>query len=119
MTTRNKEAKPAKADKPQIAAIVQSNCPPPEAVLEDAKKEPRKILLSEYLATIVTLRDEKKFTFRAIADWFAKRGIETDHSAIYRTYLANIPQRFRDPDMDWSEADEPGFGDENVNMKKA
>ena len=72
----------------------------------------------EYWSTIKTLRDEKKFTFRAIAEWLGKRGIETDHSAVYRTYLAAIPAQDRDPWTDWSDVDEPGYGDEAVEMKK-
>jgi len=108
----------AKADKPTITAIVESDCPPPEVFLEQAKKEPKRVLLTEYIATIKTLRDEKKFTFRAIADWFAERGVETDHSAVYRAYIAYIPSAERDPREDWSDVDEPGYADVNVGIKK-
>src|ERR1022692_2333833 len=75
----------AKVEKQTISAVAESDCPPPEAFLEEAKKEPKRVLLMDYIGTIRTLRYEKKFTFRAIAEWFGKRGIETDHSAIYRT----------------------------------
>jgi hypothetical protein len=109
----------AVANKPFINAVVQSDGPAPEAFLEEAKKEPKKILLSDYIGAIRTLRDDKKFTFRAIAEWFEKRGVETDHSAVYRTYLAAIPEQLRDPEGDWSKVDEPGFGDENANVKRA
>jgi hypothetical protein len=108
----------AKADKSPVTAVIQTDCPAPEAFLEEAKKEPKRILLMDYIRAIKTLRDEKKFTFRAIAEWLGERGIETDHSAVYRTYLAEIPPRFRDPDTDWSEVDEPDFGDENVKVKR-
>jgi hypothetical protein len=108
----------AKADNPPVTAVVQSDCPPPEAFLAEAKKEPKRILLMDYVGTINTLRNEKKFTFRAIAEWLVERGVETDHSAVYRTYLAAIPEQERNPFDNWSEVDEPGFGDENVKVKR-
>ena len=108
----------AKADKPPVTAVVQSDCPPPDALLAEAKKEPKRILLMDFIGTINTLRDEKKFTFRAIAEWFGQRGIETDHSAVYRTYLAAIPERERDPRDDWSHVEELGYADVNVELKK-
>jgi hypothetical protein len=104
----------AKADKSLITPVVQSDCPPPEAFLEEAKKESKRKLLMDHVGTIKTLRDEKRFTFRAIAEWLAKKGVETDHSAVYRTYLAAIPGQYRDPETDWSEVDEPGYGDEEA-----
>ena len=108
----------AKADKPPVTAVVQSDCPPPDAFLAEAMKEPKRILLMDFIRTINTLRDEKKFTFRAIAEWFALRGIETDHSAVYRVFLASIPEGDRNPYESWSEVDEPGFADQNVELKK-
>jgi hypothetical protein len=108
----------AEAVKPPVTPVVQSDCPPPEAFLKEAKKESKRILLMDYIRTIKTLRDEKKFTFRAIAEWLAERGVETDHSAVYRTYLAAIPEQERNPFESWSEVDEPGFGDENVKVKR-
>jgi hypothetical protein len=118
---KSKSAAVAKAiaDKPPVTAVVQSDCPAPEAFLEEAKKEPKRILLMDFIGTIRTLRNEKKFTFRAIADWFGQRGVETDHSAVYRAYLADIPERDRCPNDNWpAEIDEPDFADENVTVKK-
>jgi hypothetical protein len=83
-----------------------------EAFLEEARKECKRELLADHIETIRTLRDAKRFTFRAIAEWLNKRGIETDHSAVYRTYLAAIPASQRNPSDDWSDVDEPGYGDE-------
>jgi len=126
MSNRIKKSKAAVAkattEKQPITAVVQSECPPPEAFLEEAKKEPKRTLLMDYIGTIKTLRQEKKFTYRAIAEWFGERGIETDHSAIYRTLLAHYaaitPPQERHPDEDWSETEEPDYGDENVIVKK-
>jgi hypothetical protein len=75
--------------------------------LEEARKEPRRILLTDYVETINELRNEKRFTFRAIAEWLTERGIATDHSAVYRAYLAAIPEEKRDPREDWTDVDEP------------
>ena len=90
----------------------------PEAFLEEAKKEAKRILIADHIETIKALRDEKRFTFRAIAEWLGKRGIDTDHSAVYRAYLADIPAEARHPEQDWSDVDEPGYGDENSVEKK-
>ena len=88
-------------------AVTQPEVPIPEAFLTEAKSEPKRKLLSDHLLTIETLRNEKRFTFREIADWFIKRGFETDHSAVYRAYLTTIPEESRDPREDWSDVDEP------------
>jgi hypothetical protein len=109
----------AKADQTSVTAVAQSDCSPPDAFLAEAMKEPKRILLMDFIGTIRTLRFEKKFTFRAIAEWFAKRGVETDHSAVYRAYLASIPERQRNPEEDWSDVEEPDYGDENVQIKKS
>ena len=109
----------AKADQTSVTAVAQSDCSPPDAFLAEAMKEPKRILLMDFSDTIKTLRVEKKFTFRAIAEWFAKRGVETDHSAVYRAYLASIPERQRNPEEDWSDVEEPDYGDENVQIKKS
>ena len=74
-----------------------SEIPAPDAFLEDAKNEPKRKLISDHIKTINTLREEKRFTFRAIAEWLTKRGIETDHSSVYRAYLGAIPEDRRDP----------------------
>ena len=77
--------------------------PVPDAFLEEAKNEPKRQLISDHVRTITTLREEKRFTFRAIAEWLTKRGIQTDHSSVYRAYLAAIPEDRRDPNTSWDE----------------
>jgi hypothetical protein len=99
-------AGPVENTQPGVA-VTQPQCPEPEAFLTEAKSETKRKLLSDHLVTIQTLRDEKRFTFRDIADWFIKRGFETDHSAVYRAYLTSIPEENRDPREDWSDADLP------------
>jgi len=90
--------KPARdTGKKSDSARVQPNRLSPDALLEEAKKEQKRALLMEHIETINTLRDEKKFTFRAIAEWLSQRGIKVDHSAVYRTYLAAIPEEKRPP----------------------
>jgi len=89
------------------AEPAQAAVPDSEAFLEEAKREAKRILLSDHIRTINTLRDEKKFTFRAIAEWLCERGIEVDHSAVYRAYLSAVPEEQRDPREDWSDVAEP------------
>ncbi len=82
-----------------------SEVPAPEAFLQEAKNEPKRKLILDHIGTINHLRDEKRFTFREIAEWFNKRGFEFDHSAVYRAYLSAIPEDQRDPREDWSEVE--------------
>ncbi len=92
---------------PAVVAIAHDEVPARDAFLEEAKREPKRKLLSDHIETIKLLRNEKRFTFRSIADWLTERGIATDHSAVYRAYLADIPEEQRDPREDWSEVEIP------------
>jgi hypothetical protein len=87
------------------APALDSGIPAPDAFLEEAKREPKRQLIHDHIGTIKTLRNEKRFTFRAIAEWLTKRGIETDHSAVYRAFLGAIPQDQRDPSQSWEDVD--------------
>ena len=87
-------------------AVPDCIVPPREAFLQEAKREPKRKLVSDHIETINHLRNEKRFTFRDIAAWLTARGIETDHSAVYRAYLAAIPEEQRDPREDWTQVDE-------------
>ena len=78
-----------------------SDVPASEAFLEQARKEPVRKLISDHTETIVVLRNEKRFTFRAIAEWLNERGIEADHSVVYRIYQAAVPQEERDQREPW------------------
>ena len=89
------------------ASMPDSQVPPRDAFLEEAKKERKRKLITDHIQTINTLRNEKRFTFRAIADWLTKRGIEADHSSVYRAYLGAIPEDQRDPRENWSDVDQP------------
>ena len=92
---------------PSAAVTPDSEVPPPEAFLEEAKKEPKRKLITDHSLTIWHLRMDKRFTFRAIADWLNARGIEADHSSVYRTFLRSIPEEQRDPREDWSDVELP------------
>lgn len=81
-------------------SATQAEVPEPEAFLEEAKREPKQKLILDHIRTIRVLRDEKKFTFRAIADFFNKRGFATDHSAVYRAFLLSIKPEEIHPDDD-------------------
>lgn len=90
-STKSKEKTAAESVQPPSATTMQTEPLPDEAFLADAEKEPKRILLADHRRTIITLRDKKRLTFRAIAQWFAERGLETDQSAVYRAYCACFP----------------------------
>jgi hypothetical protein len=101
MTKRTGKIKRAKAATPPAqnikpkptdgAQVVELENPPPEYLLEEAMKEPDRKLLEEYIQSIKVLRDNKRFTFREIADWLKQYGVIADHNAIYRAYLKHMP----------------------------
>jgi hypothetical protein len=65
---------------------------PPEMVAEAARGEANPRLVEDYVEAIGILRDEKRFTFREIAEWLKDRfGIEADHNAVYRAYTKGMP----------------------------
>jgi hypothetical protein len=59
---------------------------PPSMLLDLAQQEPNRRELIEYTHVIRALRNDKKFTFREIAAWLNKHGVEADHNAVYREY---------------------------------
>lgn len=102
--------KQRKVSKKNSVAVADGNkpgseIPEPDAFLEEAKSEPKRQLIHDHIGTIKTLRNEKRFTFRAIAEWLTKKGIETDHSAVYRAYMGAIPLDQRDPNESWEDVD--------------
>jgi hypothetical protein len=99
-----RESQGIKATKLQVNAAPQKGVPEPEAFLAEAKAEEKRLLLIDHIETIKTLRYEKKFTFRAIASWLNQRGLDVDHSAVYRALVSSIPEQDRDPREDWSDA---------------
>ena len=66
--------------------------PPPDYLLELARGEANRKLLQDYRETINTLRDEKGFSFREIADWLTQNGVETDYNSVYRAYTKGMPE---------------------------
>jgi len=66
----------------------------PDELLGRAEMEPVRRALSEYNAVIRTLRDEKNFTFREIANWLLSHHVLTDHNAVYREYTKGMPTEF-------------------------
>jgi hypothetical protein len=117
MKKLNSKSKPLKP-KPAARAVGKSDAlnnapvgvsvvPAPDAFLAEAKSEAKRVLVTDHTETIKVLRDTKKFTFRAIAEWLTARGIEADHSAVYRAYLAAIPEEQRDPRESWEDVETP------------
>jgi hypothetical protein len=95
--TKNKKTQPAKPEAtPQPSApvtITHEGEPfPPHILFDLAEKEPNRLELVEYADVICVLRDEKKFTFREIAEWLNNYNVETDHNAVYREYTRCMPE---------------------------
>ena len=65
---------------------------PPDLLLERAEQESTRRALAEYSEVIRTLRDEKNFTFREIAEWLKDYNVEADHNAVYREYTKGMPE---------------------------
>lgn len=85
---------PTQPTAPVTSVISQSGEPcPPDIVLQEALLEPCRRPLTEYADAIQVLRNEKKFTFREIADWLKNYNVETDHNAVYREYTKAMPDR--------------------------
>ena len=109
MKARSKKAKSAKQGRSRKAtttAVPESTIMLREAFLEEARREPKRKLVWDHIETINHLRNEKRFTFRDIAAWLTARGVEMDHSAVYRAYIGAIPKDRRSPEEDWTDVDE-------------
>lgn len=98
--TKPVEAKPAlenaQPQSPASSVVTENSPPPPEMLYEMAKGEEDRRILDEYIGAIQVLRDEKRFSFREIAEWLSGNGVETDHNAVYRAYLRHVPPQFQE-----------------------
>lgn len=72
--------------------------PPPDVLFREAEQEADVLALSAYVDSIHLLR-EKGFSYREIADWLSKRGIDADHNAVYRVYMDMLTGRDRQSEM--------------------
>jgi hypothetical protein len=81
-----------KAEPTPAPHVTHLEYPPPEMVLRDAMEEPDRRLLEEYADAIKVLRDDKRFTFREIAEWLQGYGIECDHNSVYREYTKGLSE---------------------------
>lgn len=63
-----------------------------EKILADAKAAPPKVMLEEYREAVEELR-KKGFSWRGIADFLSERGVETDHTRLYRLFGQPKKQR--------------------------
>jgi len=67
-----------------------SDPPLPEELLELAAEEVDRNLLIDYAAVIDTLREDKGFSFREIAEWLTKNGVPADYNSVYRLYTKGM-----------------------------
>jgi hypothetical protein len=96
----------APAGKPEIFTVEVEH-PPPHFVAEAARGEINPRLVGDYVEAIGILRDQKRFTFREIAQWLTERfGIEADHNAVYRAYTRGMPEHEAATEAFKDEADE-------------
>ena len=91
---------------------ISSEPVPPDIVLREAMEEPNRRALRDYHHAIQVLRDEKKFTFREIAEWLGDYNIEADHNAVYREYTRGMPENIAAEEAqadDYMEREEAGL----------
>lgn len=79
------------ATAPPKASVVELAAPPPDWLAERAREEADRGLLDDYMEAIRVLRDDKRFSFREIAEWLNSYGIEVDHNSVYRAYCKHLP----------------------------
>ncbi|MBN4063736.1 hypothetical protein JYT79_03035 [Cardiobacterium sp. AH-315-I02] len=65
-----------------------------ENILTDAKSAPAKGSLETHREAILLLRD-KGYTWRDISDFLAERGVQADHTKIYRFFNKSKPKASR------------------------
>jgi len=97
--TKIKKTQPAKPEaRHQPSAperiVPAQEAPSPGILLQMAEDEPNRRELMDYRDVIRVLRDEKKFTFREIAEWLGERGVVADHNAVYREYTRCMPPQY-------------------------
>jgi hypothetical protein len=104
--TKRPKAKPSEP-RQETSSPKPSEPPPPDMLFKLAEEEPDRMALEEYINTIRLLRDDKRFTFREIAEWLKENGVETDHNAVYRAYRRHVPPEHQDElDRDVAQEDE-------------
>jgi hypothetical protein len=90
---KTQPVKPEATPQPSAPAVISHAGEPwpPDMLLDLAYKEPNRRALADYNPVIRILRDEKKFTFREIAEWLRNYHVEADHNAVYREYTKGMP----------------------------
>lgn len=71
----------------------------PASILDDAIKAPGRSNLEPHLSAIRELRENKKWTWREIADFLTERGVETDHTKLLR-FMQRVDSRLKVPTAD-------------------
>ena len=93
---------------------VNRPAPTPEGLLVEAEHEIDKKVLDGYGPVIKTLRDQKNFSYREIAEWLTERGIPSDHNSVYRAYMKSLSREARANELarEEFEADRPEEDDD-------
>jgi len=90
-TTKTSKSKLAGKASRQKTSSTEAALPSPDRLLEIAIGEADRRILDDYADTIRVLRDDKRFTFREIAQWLKGNGVQTDHNSVYRAYRKHLP----------------------------
>ena len=88
------------------------NAPRPDDIYFAARAEKPKAPLREYMDAIVELRDNKRFSFREIAEWFSENVAQTDHNAVYREYKKHKNKELEQEEKEWGPIDRHPEGGE-------
>jgi len=96
----NAKAEPEVAESPKYVVAPGLNSssdprpefppPSPDELLQLAVQEVDRDLLSDYAPVIGTLREDKGFSFREIAEWLNDHGVPADYNAVYRLYTKGM-----------------------------
>ena len=89
--SKSGELKSAPPETMAHQTLTPSNEPfPPEILERLASEESTQRSLVPYRSVIRILRNEKKFTFREIAEWLSNYNVEADHNTVYREYTKGM-----------------------------
>jgi hypothetical protein len=91
MPTKTIKSKLAGKASRQETSSTDAALPSPDRLLEMAMGEADRRILDDYADAIRVLRDDKRFTFREIAQWLKQNGVQTDHNSVYRAYRKHLP----------------------------
>lgn len=89
MSTKDDDKNPEIGDAVPTVHVVRTEGPLPPPDLENLVEQlpdAPEFRLDDYASAIVTLHDVKGFSFREVAEFLSRHGIDTNRTAVYRCY---------------------------------